>query len=128
MKYKIALIKGDGIGPEIVDSAVRVLQKAGEKFGHSFAFQDIRLSAAAPSTPPASRCPEETVDRLPQGRRFRAARRGGRPEVGQKPARRSAPRSKDCSASARSARPVTRTCAPLKLYPAAVARRARSRA
>ena len=36
MEYKIALVKGDGIGPEIVDSAVRVLEKIGRKFGHTF--------------------------------------------------------------------------------------------
>ncbi|MBQ9952202.1 MAG: 3-isopropylmalate dehydrogenase [Clostridia bacterium] len=36
MIYNIALVKGDGIGPEIVDSAVRVLEKIGEKFGHTF--------------------------------------------------------------------------------------------
>lgn len=36
MEYQIALVKGDGIGPEIVDSAVRVLEKVGEKFGHTF--------------------------------------------------------------------------------------------
>ena len=34
--YNIALVRGDGIGPEIVDSAVRVLEKIGEKFGHTF--------------------------------------------------------------------------------------------
>ena len=36
MVYNIALVKGDGIGPEIVDSAVRVLEKIGEKYGHKF--------------------------------------------------------------------------------------------
>ncbi len=36
MVYNIALVKGDGIGPEIVDSAVRVLEKIGEKFGYTF--------------------------------------------------------------------------------------------
>ena len=36
MNYKIALLKGDGIGPEIVDEAVKVLNKIGEKFGHNF--------------------------------------------------------------------------------------------
>ena len=36
MEFKIALVKGDGIGPEIVDSAVRVLEKIGRKFGHTF--------------------------------------------------------------------------------------------
>ena len=38
MNYNIALLRGDGIGPEIVDSAVRVLEKVGEKFGHTFNF------------------------------------------------------------------------------------------
>ncbi len=38
MEYNIALIKGDGIGPEIVESAVAVLEKVGEKFGHVFHF------------------------------------------------------------------------------------------
>ena len=36
MEFKIALVKGDGIGPEIIDSAVQVLEKVGEKFGHTF--------------------------------------------------------------------------------------------
>lgn len=36
MEFKIALVKGDGIGPEIVDNAVRVLMKVGEKYGHTF--------------------------------------------------------------------------------------------
>ena len=38
MNYKIALLKGDGIGPEIVDEAVKVLDKIGEKFGHKFEY------------------------------------------------------------------------------------------
>ena len=38
MKYNIALLRGDGIGPEIVDSAVRVLEAVGKKFNHEFVF------------------------------------------------------------------------------------------
>ncbi len=38
MNYNIALLKGDGIGPEIVDSAVKVLNAIGEKYGHTFNF------------------------------------------------------------------------------------------
>ena len=38
MRYNIALLKGDGIGPEIVDSAVRVLEAVGKKYGHEFVF------------------------------------------------------------------------------------------
>ena len=36
MVYNIALVKGDGIGPEIVSSAVKVLEKVGKKYGHEF--------------------------------------------------------------------------------------------
>ena len=38
MNLNIALLKGDGIGPEIVDSAVRVLEVIGKKYGHEFKF------------------------------------------------------------------------------------------
>ena len=47
MKYNIALLKGDGIGPEIVDSAVRVLDKIGEKYGHTFAFTPYLIGGIA---------------------------------------------------------------------------------
>ena len=36
MKYNIAVIKGDGIGPEIVTEAMKVLDKVAEKFNHTF--------------------------------------------------------------------------------------------
>ena len=36
MKYKIALIRGDGIGPEVVGQAVKVMERVGERFGHTF--------------------------------------------------------------------------------------------
>ena len=38
MDFNIALLKGDGIGPEIVDSAVAVLEKVAAKYGHKFTF------------------------------------------------------------------------------------------
>ena len=47
MKLNIALLKGDGIGPEIVDSAVRVLEKIGEKFGHEFCFTPYLIGGIA---------------------------------------------------------------------------------
>ena len=47
MKYNIALLKGDGIGPEIVDSAVRVLEKIGTKFGHEFLFTPYLIGGIA---------------------------------------------------------------------------------
>ena len=42
MNYNIALLKGDGIGPEIVDSAVRVLEAIGKKYNHTFNFTPFK--------------------------------------------------------------------------------------
>ncbi len=36
MHFKIAVLRGDGIGPEIVDESLRVLQRIGGRFGHEF--------------------------------------------------------------------------------------------
>ena len=36
MEYRIGLIHGDGIGPEIVDEAKKVLDAVCEKYGHKF--------------------------------------------------------------------------------------------
>ncbi|MEH0152826.1 3-isopropylmalate dehydrogenase [Limibacter armeniacum] len=47
MKYKIATLPGDGIGPEIVDQAVKVLKAVGKKFGHEFDFTFAVTGAAA---------------------------------------------------------------------------------
>ncbi|MFT8890062.1 MAG: 3-isopropylmalate dehydrogenase [Ethanoligenens sp.] len=47
MNYKIAVIKGDGIGPEIVDEATKVLEVIGEKYGHSFAFTNVLMGGCA---------------------------------------------------------------------------------
>lgn len=46
-KFNIAVIKGDGIGPEIVDSAMNVLTKIGERFGHNFDFIQSICGGAA---------------------------------------------------------------------------------
>ncbi len=50
MNYKIALIKGDGIGPEVVTEAVHVLEAIGQKFGHSYEFVDVLLGGIATDT------------------------------------------------------------------------------
>jgi 3-isopropylmalate dehydrogenase len=47
MRYSIGLLKGDGIGPEIVDSAVRVLEEVGKKFGHEFVFTPYDIGGIA---------------------------------------------------------------------------------
>jgi len=38
MSYKVVLLPGDGIGPEVTDAAVKVIKMAGEKFNVSFEF------------------------------------------------------------------------------------------
>ena len=59
--YKIGLLRGDGIGPEIVDSAVRVLKAVGEKYNIGFTFTPYLIGGAA-----IDACgmplPQETVD------------------------------------------------------------------
>ena len=47
MNYKIALIRGDGIGPEIVGEAVKVLERVGEKFGHTYEFVEVLMGGCA---------------------------------------------------------------------------------
>ena len=47
MKFKIAVAKGDGVGPEVVDGAIRVLEKISEVFGHEFDFVDVLVGGAA---------------------------------------------------------------------------------
>ena len=47
MKKKIAVIAGDGIGPEIVGEAVKVLKRVAEAFGHEFVFDERLVGGAA---------------------------------------------------------------------------------
>lgn len=47
MNFNVAVIKGDGIGPEIVDQAVRVLDAAAEKSGHKFTYKQILMGGAS---------------------------------------------------------------------------------
>ena len=61
MEYKIALVKGDGIGPEIVDSAVRVLEKIGQTFGHTFTCTPY-LAGGCAIDETGIPLPQETVD------------------------------------------------------------------
>ena len=62
MKYHIAVIKGDGIGPEVIDEAVKVLQAVGTRYGHSF--QYIYLKAGGDAIDACGQClPEETVQK-----------------------------------------------------------------
>ncbi len=60
MEYRIALLKGDGIGPEITDSAVQVLEQTADRFGHRFVFTPYLIGGAAIDTV-GEPLPDETV-------------------------------------------------------------------
>ncbi len=45
--YKLGIIKGDGIGPEIVDEAINVLDAVATKFGFEISYEEFLLGGAA---------------------------------------------------------------------------------
>lgn len=47
MNYNISLIPGDGIGPEIVSEARKVLDKVCEVYGHTFSYSKVLLGGAS---------------------------------------------------------------------------------
>lgn len=47
MEKNIAVIKGDGIGPEIVTEAMKVLDKVAEKFGHKFNYEQLLMGGCS---------------------------------------------------------------------------------
>lgn len=47
MNLKIGVIKGDGIGPEIVTEAMKVLDKAGESYGFTCSYEQLLLGGAS---------------------------------------------------------------------------------
>ncbi|MDE6594667.1 MAG: 3-isopropylmalate dehydrogenase, partial [Oscillospiraceae bacterium] len=61
MNKNIAVIKGDGIGPEIVNETIKVMNKVGEKFGHTFNFTDVLMGGCAIDATGVP-LPQETID------------------------------------------------------------------
>ena len=47
MVKNIAVIRGDGIGPEIVDQALNVLNKVADLYGHTFTYTDVAMGGCA---------------------------------------------------------------------------------
>ena len=47
MEFKIAVAKGDGIGPEITDQAIKVMEKVAGKYGHKFEFSNVEVGGDA---------------------------------------------------------------------------------
>ena len=61
MEYKLAVIPGDGIGPDVVEQTLLVLDKVGEKFGHTFHYQKVLAGGCAIDS--TGGClPQETID------------------------------------------------------------------
>ena len=61
MNYKIAVVPGDGIGPEVIDQALRVLDRIGEKYNHTFTYTKVLAGGAAIDA--TGKClPQETID------------------------------------------------------------------
>lgn len=61
MKYHIAVVPGDGIGPEVTQGALVVLNEVGRVFGHSFTYQTLLAGGCAIDA--SGEClPKETVD------------------------------------------------------------------
>lgn len=50
MKLKIGVIKGDGIGPEVVNEAMKVLDKVGVVYGHEFDYTQLLMGGASIDT------------------------------------------------------------------------------
>ena len=61
MNYTIAVIPGDGIGPDIVEQALKVMHKVGDKFGHTFTCQTV-LAGGAAIDATGGCLPQETID------------------------------------------------------------------
>jgi 3-isopropylmalate dehydrogenase len=61
MKANVALLPGDGIGPEIVAEARRVLETVAARFGHTFAFTEHLIGGASIDAS-GSPLPEATLD------------------------------------------------------------------
>jgi len=50
MEFDVAVLPGDGVGPEVITQALKVLQTVGEKFGHSLHLQDGLIGGVAIDT------------------------------------------------------------------------------
>lgn len=62
MNYNIAVVKGDGIGPEVTAEAIKVLDRIGEKFGHTFNY-DYVLAGGCAIDETGQCLPLETVEK-----------------------------------------------------------------
>ncbi len=61
MNYKIAVVPGDGIGPDVIEQTLRVLDKIGEIYNHKFEYTEVLAGGAAIDA--TGHClPQETIE------------------------------------------------------------------
>lgn len=61
MEYNIAVIKGDGIGPDVVEQAMLVLDRVGDLYGHKFNYTEV-LAGGCAIDATGIPLPQETID------------------------------------------------------------------
>lgn len=65
MNYDIAVIHGDGIGPEVIEETLHVLDRIGEKYGHQFHYAPVPAGGCAIDA--RGTClPQDTIDTCKQ--------------------------------------------------------------
>lgn len=61
MEYKVAVIPGDGIGPEVIDQTIKVLNVMGDKYSHEFKYEYV-LAGGIAIDEKGTPLPEETLE------------------------------------------------------------------
>ncbi len=61
MEFKIAIVPGDGIGPDVIEETIKVLDKIGEKYGHIFKYTKY-LAGGAALDKTGEPLPQETLE------------------------------------------------------------------
>lgn len=80
MNKNICLIKGDGIGPEVVNEAVKVLDAMCKKFGHSFHYEEALMGGVAIDAT-GEPLPKETIEMAKASDAVLQGSIGGDPKV-----------------------------------------------
>ena len=61
MEKKIAILNGDGIGPEVTAQSIKVLNAIAQEYGHTFHFREALVGAVAIDKT-GTALPSETID------------------------------------------------------------------
>ena len=61
MNFNITVLKGDGIGPEVIEQGIKVLGSIEKKYGHKFNY-DYKLMGAVAIDATGNPLPDETIE------------------------------------------------------------------